>query len=201
PFWLKAAGHCWARGGRRAAGGPRAARAGRAQHMPHFEHSSSMRDVGNQWQWHEAHRDEKKNMYRTSYSDMSQGREVAVKSDCPSGYGGHVPSLRFDVLHRNTGFDRTNTIRKNDFGRDTLPDFSEQLSGIPSYTAFPQGANSKPTAGVVPHDGTTTMLKPPWAVVGADGKRKLNQRSVPPTMLRGSMSSPSLKNAGMNLAM
>lgn len=65
------------------------------------------------------------------HQDMSHGRETYARSflvarriranllwlilspfptfdagDYPAGYGGHIPSIRFDVLHRNTAFDR-----------------------------------------------------------------------------------------------
>eukprot|EP00439_Symbiodinium_sp_Y106_P082679 s27_g22.t1 len=59
-----------------------------------------------------------------------------------------------------------------------------------NYTKHPCGARKNPTKGVVPHDGTTTMLKPPWGVL--TGKRDpLNYRAVPPTMKRA-FSTPSI---------
>jgi len=141
-----------------------------------------------QFEWHETFRDQAKNMYRTSYSDMSHFRECHVKSDYPSGYGGHVPSVRHDILHRNTAIDRNIALRRADPSRDSLPSFCDQLSGLPSFTKYPNGAHNNPTKGVVPHDGTTTMLKPPWGrLLGPH--EGLNQRHVPPTM-RKSCSMP-----------
>ena len=35
-------------------------------------------DLSKQWEWHTAFRDASKNMYRTSYQDGINGREVAV---------------------------------------------------------------------------------------------------------------------------
>lgn len=138
-------------------------------------------DPALQWEWHEAFRDQVKNMYRTSYSDMSHNREVYVKSDFPSGYGGHVPSVRHDVLHRNTAFDRKMALSRTDPSRDALPSFNDQIAGLPTSTKYPCGAKNNPTKGVVRHDGTTTMLKPPWGVM--TGVREgLNQRNQPPTM-------------------
>lgn len=121
---------------------------------------------------------------------MSHGREVHVKSDFPSGYGGHVPAIRHDILFKNTSHDRKATLMRTDPSRDAFPSFVEQINGIPSSTKFPQGAKKNPTYGVVPHDGTTTMLRPPWGVM--TGKRDpLNHRSSPPTMvLVRSSSSP-----------
>mmetsp|Transcript_22836 Transcript_22836/g.44389 ORF Transcript_22836/g.44389 Transcript_22836/m.44389 type:complete len:226 (-) Transcript_22836:94-771(-) len=144
-----------------------------------------------QWEWHEAHRDLAKNMYRTSYSDMSHGREAHVRSDYPSGYGGHIPSLRHDVLHRNTSFDRSATLRRNDPSRDSHPSFLDQISGIPTVTKFPSGARKNPTSGVVQHDGTTTTLKPPWGVLTHKTRQPLNYRFPPPNMRR-TASSPAL---------
>jgi len=106
-----------------------------------------------------------KNQYRTSYTDMVHFKEVNVKSDYPSGYGGHIPCIRHDVLHRNTAFDRNQVLKRNDPSRDAHPSFRDQLAGIPTFCAKPQGARKNPTYGVVPHDGTTTNLISPWAVV------------------------------------
>eukprot|EP00933_Yihiella_yeosuensis_P032940 TRINITY_DN2660_c0_g5_i1.p1 TRINITY_DN2660_c0_g5~~TRINITY_DN2660_c0_g5_i1.p1 ORF type:complete len:228 (-),score=43.02 TRINITY_DN2660_c0_g5_i1:124-807(-) len=142
-------------------------------------------DFSDQIEWHESYRDAVKNMYRTTYSDMTHGREVNVKSDYPAGYGGHVPSVRHDVFFRNTAFDRTNTLRRNDPSRDAFPSFEDHLAGIPTSTKFPQGAKKTPTYGVVPHDGTTTTLKPPWGTATTQVS-PLNYRSPPPSMVPSS---------------
>lgn len=136
-----------------------------------------------QLQWHETFRDGAKNMYRTSYQDMSYGREVSVKSDLPSGYGGHVPSLRHDVLFRNTAFDRETTGRRFNPNRDAFPEFQDQISGIPTYTSQPHGAKKVPTYGTIPHNGTTTMLKPPWGILTSKAD-PLNHRTTPRTTPR-----------------
>uniref|UniRef100_A0A7S1RVE3 Uncharacterized protein n=1 Tax=Alexandrium catenella TaxID=2925 RepID=A0A7S1RVE3_ALECA len=138
-------------------------------------------DPAEQSLWHEAHRDAAKNMYRTSYSDMSHGREVAVKSDFPSGYGGHVPSVRHDVLFRNTAFDREITVRKGNRNRDTHHPFEEQIAGVPCSTKDPRGAKRPPTYGTIPHDGSTTMPKPPWAII-TTRREPLTHRTTPPTL-------------------
>mmetsp|Transcript_82455 Transcript_82455/g.231274 ORF Transcript_82455/g.231274 Transcript_82455/m.231274 type:complete len:211 (+) Transcript_82455:63-695(+) len=153
-------------------------------------------DPANQMEWHEAHRDLAKNMYRTSYSDMSHSRETYVRSDFPAGYGGHVPSVRFDVLHRNTAVDRQMALRRFDPSRDAHPSFQMQLDGLPSVTAFPSGAKKNPTRGVVPHSGWTTSPKPPWGIMTG---KPLNQRTVPQT-LRRNASAPTLASAGVHLA-
>lgn len=163
-------------------------------------------DPSKQWEWHEAYRDLFKNMYRTTYSDMSHGRETYVRSDFPAGYGGHCPSIRFDILHRNTAFDRKMALLRTDPSRDAMPSFKSNLDGVPWYTKHPCGARKNPTKGVVPHNGTTTMLKPPWGIL--TGKRDpLNYRAVPATMKRA-LSSPALgersnlaaRNAGSLMA-
>eukprot|EP00434_Breviolum_minutum_P034718 symbB.v1.2.030732.t1/scaffold3495.1/size92607/2 len=133
--------------------------------------------------WHETYRDFVKNMYRTSYNDMARNREVHVKSDMPSGFGGHVPSVRHDVLFRNTAFDRAQEALRNDPNRDARPSFQDHIAGIPT-TPLPRGARKPPSFGVVPHDGTTTMLKPPWGVV-TTRNFPLSHRCPPPTMAEG----------------
>jgi len=147
-----------------------------------------------QWAWHEAHRDLAKNMYRTSYADMAHGRECHVRSDFPEGYGGHVPSVRHDLLHRNTAIDRHLALRRADPSRDAFPSFLMQKEGLPSVTAFPCGAKKNPTKGVVPHSGSTTDPRPPWALL-ASNVPPLNHRNVPAT-LRRNASAPSLVGAG-----
>lgn len=142
-------------------------------------------DPAKQYDWHETHRDMMKNMYRTSYTDMSHGREVAVKSDYPSGYGGHVPNVRHDVLFRNTAFDRQQSQRRNNLNRDAFPPFDSQIDGVPSTTLNPRGAKKPPTYGVVPHDGTTTTPKPPWSVIHSP-QEPLSHRTMPPTLARQS---------------
>eukprot|EP00931_Biecheleriopsis_adriatica_P080169 TRINITY_DN53518_c0_g1_i1.p1 TRINITY_DN53518_c0_g1~~TRINITY_DN53518_c0_g1_i1.p1 ORF type:complete len:240 (-),score=42.80 TRINITY_DN53518_c0_g1_i1:125-754(-) len=154
-------------------------------------------DPSKQWEWHEAYRDQIKNMYRTTYSDMAHGRETYVKSDFPAGYGGHVISLRHDLLHRNTSLDRKIALMRTDPSRDAFPTFKPNLDGVPGSTKHPSGARKNPTKGVVPHDGTTTMLKPPWGIMTSK-RDPLNYRAAPPTM-KTSQSSP-LLGAGAMMA-
>jgi len=117
-------------------------------------------DLQTQWKWHETFRDTSKNMYRTSYSDMVHGREVSVRSDFPSGYGGHISSLRHDVLFRNTAFDRQVAMMRMNPSRDALQSFTDQLEGIPTYCKNPRGSKKVPTAGTIPN----STCKPPWAL-------------------------------------
>jgi len=160
-------------------------------------------DPARQWEWHEAHRDLAKNMYRTSYNDMVHGREVHVRNDYPAGYGGHIPSLRHDVLFRNTAFDRNIALRRSDPSRDAHPSFHDQISGIPTATRFPRGARNNPTYKVVPHDGTTTTPKPPWGILTDKVREPLNYRIVPPTMTRTqslpSLGVPRINNAAVRV--
>merc|ERR1719231_37230 len=92
------------------------------------------RDLPNQWAWHGTFRDLMKNMYRTSYSDHISGREIACNSNFPAGYGGHVAPLRHDVLFRNTTFDKEQVELFTSPNRETLPDFCDQLAGVPVST-------------------------------------------------------------------
>lgn len=119
-------------------------------------------DLGTQKDWHNSYKDLANNMYRTSYQDMIHGREIAVKSDMPSGYGGHIPSLRHDVLFKNTEFDRMRGSLKSDHGRDTMPSFQEQNLGLPAMTPNPRGRPRPPTAGTIPT--YSHYVKPPWAL-------------------------------------
>jgi len=141
------------------------------------------RDPANQWKWHESYRDMAKNQFRSSYTDMSHFREVNVKSDFPAGYGGHVPCMRFDVLFRNTEFDRKQALNRADPSRDSKASFVDQLAGVPSVTKLPCGAPKNPTKGVCLHDGTTRPLAP-WGITENPHRDKLNQRSVPATIRR-----------------
>lgn len=135
-----------------------------------------------QWEWHEAHRDIYRNQYRTTYTDMIHGRETYCKSDYPSGYGGHIPNVRFDVLFRNTAFDRKQTLSRLDPSRDAHPSFKDQLAGIPTYCNKPQGSRKAPSFKVVNHDGTTNC-RPPWGVV-TPVREPPSHRSVPATLAR-----------------
>lgn len=117
-------------------------------------------DMESQLQWHGEHRDMMNNMYRTSYQDMVHRKEVAVKKDMPSGYGGHIPSLRHDVLHRNTGFDTMRADLITDPGRETFASFWEMKAGIPSYTTNPRGPKNPPTAHTVPN----LQVRPMWGL-------------------------------------
>lgn len=122
--------------------------------------NSSIGDLSTQWKWHETFRDTAKNMYRTSYNDMVHGREVACKSDFPSGYGGHIPTLRHDVLFRNTAFDRKIAMMRMNPSRDGMASYGDQIEGIPTYCTKPRGSKKVPTAGTIPN----STCKPPWAL-------------------------------------
>mmetsp|Transcript_24095 Transcript_24095/g.55643 ORF Transcript_24095/g.55643 Transcript_24095/m.55643 type:complete len:222 (-) Transcript_24095:97-762(-) len=138
-----------------------------------------------QMEWHEAFRDHAANMYRTSYSDMVKGNEVHVRADFPSGYGGHDPPHRHDILFRNTGFDRVYHALRSHPMRDTLPAFDEQKSGLPSVTKFPRGARRPPSAAGM--GKTIGHVTPPWGTtlpVGAP----LTFRARPPTTPRAAQS-------------
>mmetsp|Transcript_24246 Transcript_24246/g.38834 ORF Transcript_24246/g.38834 Transcript_24246/m.38834 type:complete len:222 (+) Transcript_24246:63-728(+) len=152
-----------------------------------------------QMEWHESYRDAQKNMYRTSYEDMSMSREVHVRSDYPSGFGGHVRSVRHDILFRNTAFDKEAENLRNDDRRDAYPSFKEHIAGLPTTTRFPRGTKKPPTFGVVPHDGTTTMLKPPWATLTSNCA-PLSFRNSPPTMANGQLriGTPRVNTAAKN---
>merc|ERR1711920_33715 len=60
----------------------------------------------------------------------------------------------------------------------------DHIAGRPTHTKNPKGAKQAPTYGVVPHDGTTTMLRPPYGQLVSD-RNALNHRNRPPSM-RGS---------------
>jgi len=147
------------------------------------------KDPACQWEWHEAYRDITKNMYRTTYTDATHFRETYCKSDFPVGYGGHIPSIRHDVLFRNTEFDRKMALMRNDPSRDAKPSFIDQIAGIPTVTKFPCGAKNNPTYKVVRRESTAPLA--PWGTTVNVYRDKLTMRTVPPTMKRA-MSTPGL---------
>uniref|UniRef100_A0A7S1AMJ8 Uncharacterized protein n=1 Tax=Noctiluca scintillans TaxID=2966 RepID=A0A7S1AMJ8_NOCSC len=134
--------------------------------------------------WHDEHRDHQKNMYRTSYHDMIHCRDVAVKRDMPSGYGGHIPSLRHDVLFRNTRFDDMRADLEHPH-RDTHPSFWEQKAGIPSHTDNPRGARRPPTTGTVPN----ARVAPRWGLT-FPAEEPPSFRTVPGRTTPRAVSSP-----------
>jgi hypothetical protein len=145
-------------------------------------------DLSTQWQWHEEFRDIAKNMYRTSYSDMVHGREVSVKSDFPAGYGGHIRSLRFDVLCRNSSFDRTQAMNRANPSRDSFVSFQDQLEGIPTYCMKPCGAKKVPSAGAILKGNACST---PWAQT-LPLNHAPSYRSAPTSTLRASRSMSAL---------
>jgi len=156
------------------------------------------KDPALQWKWHEAYRDMNKNMYRTSYTDATHFRETYVRSDFPAGYGGHIPSIRHDILHRNTEFDRKQACMRQDPSRDSMVSFNDQISGVPTVTKYPCGAKKNPTKNVSLHDGTTRPLAP-WGITVNASREMPNQRSIPATLLRA-RSTPMLQQAGSRMA-
>lgn len=89
-------------------------------------------------------------------------------------------------------------MKRCDPSRDAHPSFKDQIAGIPTWCAKPQGAKKNPSWGVVPHDGTTTNLVSPWAVL-----RPVNAvpsyRNVP-TSLKRTRSMPGLGGSRVNQA-
>lgn len=116
-------------------------------------------DLSRQWYWHETFRDTSKNMYRTTYSDMIHGREVSVKSDFPSGYGGHVPVVAHDVLFQNTGTYQTLVKQGLNPNRDCFPSFKQQKNGTATYK-MAASQEETPSYGSLPD----VRVQPPWAI-------------------------------------
>ncbi|CDJ45041.1 hypothetical protein ETH_00007000, partial [Eimeria tenella] len=83
------------------------------------------------------------NMYRTSYNDMCQGREVSVQSDFPSGYGGHVPVVGHQLLFKNCKEVLEIKKREKDPSRDSFGGFEANKMGYPYLT---KGAKGPPGA-------------------------------------------------------
>ncbi|OEH74055.1 hypothetical protein cyc_06056 [Cyclospora cayetanensis] len=100
------------------------------------------------------------NMYRTSYNDMCKGLEVCVKSDFPSGYGGHVPTVRHQVLFRDSPEALAIAARAKDPTRDSFGDFAANINGIPYLTKNAKKKTEGPSAGYFP----PTLVQPPWAI-------------------------------------
>lgn len=117
-------------------------------------------DLSGQWHWHGAFRDSNKNMFRTTYSDTIHGREVAVKSDFPSGYGGHVACVAHDVLFKNTEVHEKLQKQAVDPQRDCFPSFMQQKVGAGSEN---KAKEETPTYGSLPD----VRVQPPWAITPA----------------------------------
>jgi len=129
--------------------------------MPETREVSSPKQLSHQWRWHGTFKDLALNCYRTSYHDMIDGRDMAVKSDLPSGYGGHVAKLSHDVLFDNTCFQTEQTTLHEDPNRERLPDFEYQRLGLPVSTDKPKGAKHFKTYKTINVSGCV----PPWAVM------------------------------------
>lgn len=123
-------------------------------------HPGTPGDMATQWDWHHAFRDGTQNMYRTTYQDMIHAREVYVQSSFPSGYGGHNPRIRHDVLFRNGQFDKNQTLAQTDVSRDSMPSFQANIDGVPGFCFNPCGAKKVPGYKSVQRDG----LLCPWAI-------------------------------------
>ncbi|CAD7927165.1 unnamed protein product [Amoebophrya sp. A25] len=115
-------------------------------------------DLSRQWEWHSTFRDAAKNMYRTNTFDGLHMRENCVRSNYPSGYGGHVPQLKHDMLHLNTAQYEKMKLASVDPGRDTFPSFKQQKDGQATFSQ--QAQASTPTFGTLPD----VRVQPPWAI-------------------------------------
>jgi len=133
------------------------------------------KDLSSQWDFHSAFRDRTKNMYRTTYTDMVHFREVTTKSELPSGYGGHIPSVAHDSVFKNTELAKTLKERSLDPSRDTLPSFAQQIDGVATNAKYQ--AEETPTYGALPN----VRLLPPWAITPPIHTVP-NFRTVPPNI-------------------
>ncbi|KAF4691798.1 hypothetical protein FOZ60_014812 [Perkinsus olseni] len=89
--------------------------------------------------------DTAKNMYRTNYHDMVNLREVAVRSDFPSGYAGHDFQHEFDRKDVDpVGVSCTEDAKTEIKVTDRLPAFGGQKAGVPQFCQNPRGANKIP---------------------------------------------------------
>ncbi|KAL8424820.1 hypothetical protein Efla_001625 [Eimeria flavescens] len=90
------------------------------------------------------------NLYRTSYLDMCLGREVCVKSDFPSGYGGHVPRVRHQLLFNDCAEVSLLRARRSDPERDSFGSFDANINGTPYLTIHAKPKAEGPQAGFFP---------------------------------------------------
>jgi hypothetical protein len=126
------------------------------------------------YKWHTAFHDHAKNMYRTNYHDFMNIDPVALQADFPAGYGGNKPSIRHEVIHRNTSFEKTyGHLRDAKYaseGRYHFPEFTGNKQGIPVLTPNPQLPNAQfeyctAIGGrLSPQDQIATFKKGPWGV-------------------------------------
>ena len=146
------------------------------------------------YQWQQSFRDDVKNMYRTNYHDFTNLDPVALQSDFPAGYGGNKPSIRHEVLHRNTAFEHTyghmRDGRLASAARYHFPDFTASKEGTPIYTLNPRIPNPQfefCTAlggSLTAEDQISTFKKAPWG---------LNQAALPKLTFESEVTRPSRK--------
>jgi hypothetical protein len=139
--------------------------------------------MDDQWRWHAAFRDSSYHMYRTSYQDQIQGREVCCQRTAPSGYGGYQARIKHDVLFDMTAFDEHQDELRNDPERVKLPDFTLQMKGLPSFTPNPEGMRPVPTSKTIlraPQD----YVESPWGTTGKNAfavlSNRMNAKPLPP---------------------
>ncbi|KAF4727235.1 hypothetical protein FOZ63_019014, partial [Perkinsus olseni] len=134
--------------------------------------------------------------------DMVNLREVAVRSDFPSGYAGHVPTLKHDLLFKNTKlwqdfqheFDRkdvdpvgvscTEDAKTEIKVTDRLPAFGGQKAGVPQFCQNPRGANKIPREVFQKINGALAVkgggIKAPYATT-PPVRKSPSYRDVPPS--------------------
>jgi hypothetical protein len=139
------------------------------------------KNLNDQWKWHGMFRDTANMMYRTSYLDHTNAREIACKSTHPSGYGGHVMRQRHDILFKNTDFDVVEDDMITDEKRERLPDFETQLLGLPTTTREPRGARKVPLYKTSPVSSVLAMREP-WASTGISTHAVLSFRDDVPIL-------------------
>lgn len=145
---------------------------------PHFVTTKNLEE---QFNFHGTFRDTFTHQYRTSYTDHIAGNEICTKSTHPSGYSGHVLRLRHDIMFNGTEFDAWEDEMRESTERERRPDYKDQLLGLPTMTADPQGARKVPVYKTCP-TGQFCALKEPWASTGVNHFAVLNYRKGVPLL-------------------
>jgi len=128
--------------------------------------------MDSQLRWHRTYWDEVTNKYRSSTRDMMQGKEVVVKNDYPCGYQGNAPSVKFDMLYRNTQFDVVQKEREMDPMRNAYPisEYHKVKTRMDPIYSKDEVPDTCPTLKTIPQVegplGGPALMKAPWGMFG-----------------------------------
>jgi hypothetical protein len=133
------------------------------------------KNLDDQWRWHPTFRDQFFMMYRTSYQDQILGREIVPARSHPSGYTGHQPRVRHDILFRNCEYDEYEEQLASDPHRWKHGDFTAQLKGLPLH---PVDTSKQRTPTYKTTNVSRVGVLEPWATNGISAYAILSPRNI-----------------------